>query len=100
MFRKFKNPLSEIKGKNIILHWAPWCGPCRSFLSTFQDIEEEFKDFNFLKINAEEDRTLVDYLNIREIPSISVIINGKERKTFKVGGIDKEIILKEIKELK
>lgn len=77
--------------------WAPWCGPCKMISPALDDIAAEQSEFNIVKINADENSSLVRELGIRGIPWLGVYRNGKLVKS-KNGAISKEQILKFVDE--
>ena len=56
----------------LIDFWAPWCGPCRSFAPTYENISEKYPDIVFAKVNTEEERSLAGYFQIRSIPTLMI----------------------------
>ena len=56
----------------IVDFWAPWCGPCRSFAPTYEQISEKYPDIVFAKVNTEEEQELGGYFQIRSIPTLMV----------------------------
>jgi thioredoxin 1 len=63
-----------IIGNDIVIvdFWAPWCGPCRSFAPTYEQISEKHPDITFAKINTEEETGLAGHFQIRSIPTLMV----------------------------
>ena len=56
----------------IIDFWAPWCGPCKSFAPTYEEISEKHTDIVFAKVNTEVEMELAGYFQIRSIPTLMV----------------------------
>ena len=65
---------STILGNDIVIvdFWAPWCGPCRSFAPTYDQVSEQNTDITFAKVNTEEETELAGYFQIRSIPTLMV----------------------------
>lgn len=65
---------STILGNDIVIvdFWAPWCGPCRSFAPTYDQVSEKHTDISFAKVNTEEETELAGYFQIRSIPTLMV----------------------------
>jgi len=63
-----------ILGNDIVIvdFWAPWCGPCRSFAPTYDQVSEKHTDITFAKVNTEEETELAGYFQIRSIPTLIV----------------------------
>ena len=68
--------------------WAPWCGPCRITNPIVEELEKEFKDVEFQKINVDEDPTLSSKYGIMSIPTFVVLKDGKETGR-KIGAMPK-----------
>ena len=56
--------------------WAEWCGPCRSFATTFEAASESHPDVVFGKVDTEAQRELASAFQIRSIPTIAAIRDG------------------------
>ncbi len=52
--------------------WAPWCGPCRSFAPTYEEISEKYPNIVFAKVNTEEEKDLAGQFQIRSIPTLMI----------------------------
>jgi len=65
---------STVIGNDIVIvdFWAPWCGPCRSFAPTYEQISEKHPDITFAKVNTEAETDLAGYFQIRSIPTLMV----------------------------
>ena len=61
--------------------WAPWCGPCKSFAPTFEKAAKELEPhFRLAKLNTEKEQRIAQKWNIRSIPTLILLKNGKEVK--------------------
>ena len=58
----------------IVDYWAEWCGPCKTFGPTFEEVsnKEELSDIVFAKVNTEEEQELAAHFQIRSIPTLMV----------------------------
>ncbi|BAN36158.1 thioredoxin [Sulfuricella denitrificans skB26] len=65
---------STVIGNDIVIvdFWAPWCGPCRSFAPTYEQMSEKYPDITFAKVNTEAETDLAGYFQIRSIPTLMV----------------------------
>jgi len=53
--------------------WAPWCGPCKSFAPTYEEVSKNHPDVMFAKVDTEAEQQLGAQFNIRSIPTLMVI---------------------------
>ena len=59
--------------------WAPWCGPCKMVAPEFTKVAAEAGGrFLVAKVNTEEARALAARFRINSIPTMAVLIGGKE----------------------
>ncbi len=58
--------------------WAPWCGPCKITTPIVDELEKEFKDVEFQKINVDEDPAKSSQFGVMSIPTFVVLKDGKE----------------------
>ena len=52
--------------------WAEWCGPCRMFAPTYEDVSDRYPDAVFGKVNTEMQRELAQMFGIRSIPTLMI----------------------------
>ena len=72
--------LAERNGLPLVLDfWASWCGPCQQFAPTFQATAKEFATrARFVKVDTERCPQTAARFQIRSIPTLMIIKNGKE----------------------
>jgi len=68
----FEEKVSE-SAITIIDFWAPWCGPCKAFGPTYEEVSKLHPDVVFAKVNTEAEQQLGAQFNIRSIPTLMVI---------------------------
>ena len=74
---------SEVKNAPVAVldFWAPWCGPCRMMAPVMEDIEGDYPDVLFGKVNVDEEGTLATRFSVESIPTIAVLVNGEVKET-------------------
>ncbi len=59
--------------------WAPWCGPCLAMAPAYERAAAELEPgFRLLKLNTEEEPAIAARYNIRSIPTLMLLIEGRE----------------------
>ena len=79
--------------------WAPWCGPCRMLAPTIDELEREYPEVKFCKINVDNDPELARAFNVTSIPMVAFVKDN----TFvdvSVGYVLKSTLEKKIEENK
>ena len=61
----------------VVDFWAPWCGPCRAVAPHFERAAEMRPDYRFAKVNVDEQPNVASAFQIRSIPTLVVINDGK-----------------------
>jgi thioredoxin 2 len=60
--------------------WAPWCGPCRTLSPALETLAtEKAGALKLVKINADESPNVMNRFQIKAIPTLLVMVDGKER---------------------
>jgi len=61
--------------------WAPWCGPCKSFAPVFESAAKALEPhIRLAKLNTEKEQNVAQRWNIRSIPTLILLKDGKEVK--------------------
>ncbi len=95
----FKTEVEEYKGLAVVDLWAPWCGPCRMLAPVLDELEGEYPDVKFCKINVDEEGELARMFRVESIPMLAFVKDN----TFvdvSVGYVPKANIVKLIEQHK
>ncbi|MCA1825882.1 MAG: thioredoxin [Myxococcales bacterium] len=71
--------------------WAPWCGPCRSFAPTYEEVAEANPDVVFAKVNTDEEQELAGAFQIRSIPTL-MVFRDKVLLFAQAGALPKSVL--------
>ena len=69
----FKNEVEEYKGLIIIDLYADWCAPCRMLAPVIEELEKEYIDVKFCKINVDCEPELAQMFKVTSIPMIAAV---------------------------
>ena len=83
-----------IFNNTIIDFYSNTCGPCRKMMPILEDLEKEFTNLSFYKVNAVENPELVKKFEVSGLPTIIIYKNGEIIK--KNIGLTNKTVLKEV----
>ena len=95
----FDSEVEKNNGLVAIDFFANWCGPCRMIAPIFEELEREYPDVKFCKIDVDASPELARIFNVQSIPMIALVKDG----TFvdmSVGYVPKATLVKLIEENK
>ena len=75
--KNFAEIIEEEERLFVIDLYADWCAPCRMLAPTLAELESEYPDVCFCKINVDEQGELATTFGVMSIPSLFVIKNGE-----------------------
>jgi thioredoxin 1 len=86
----FESEVLKSDVPTVVDFWAPWCGPCRIFSPTVEEVEKELgSKVKFCKLNTDENQKTAGKYNIMSIPTAMLFVGGKPKATS-VGAVPKE----------
>ena len=91
----FQEEVVNYKGIVMVDFFAEWCGPCKMTGPVIDDLSEEMKNINFVKVDVDTDQELSSQYNVFSIPTFIIFKNGEAVNQF-VGALGKEAFLSEI----
>ena len=69
----FKTEVEEHEGLVVIDMYADWCGPCRMLAPVFEELERDYPDVKFCKINVDNEPELARAFNVQSIPMVAFV---------------------------
>ena len=92
-----KNFQHQTKNRLVLVDfWAAWCAPCRMMAPVLNDVSSELPENSFVgKVDIELYQSLAQKFQVRNIPTLVLLKNGKEINRF-VGVKSKEFLLEQI----
>ena len=79
--------------------YADWCGPCKLLAPVMEDLEREYPDVKFCKINVDEQPELTAMFKTESIPYIA-LVKDNTFLDFSVGYVAKATLGRLIEENK
>lgn len=94
----FHKEIIEFAGPVLAEFYADGCVPCRRLAPILAELEEEFSEMKFLKINAAFQQELARQYLVMSSPVILLFQDGKEAKRL-VGAVRKKEVKAAINEV-
>lgn len=89
----FEKEVLQANKPVLIDFWASWCGPCRMFSPTIDEIATEYADEVIVgKVNVDEENSLAQQFQVASIPTLILFKEGKAAKSS-LGVIAKEDVI-------
>ena len=89
----FKTEVEDYSGLVVIDLYADWCGPCRMLAPVLTELEGEYTDVKFCKINVDNDPELARQFNVTNIPMVA-FVKDNTFDDVSVGFVPKENLKK------
>src|SRR2546425_8130166 len=99
------NKVNEINFQTVVLQsevpvlvdfWAEWCGPCRALAPVVEAVAEQYAgSAQVVKLNVDDNPSVVEKFRIAAIPTLIVFENGEERDRI-IGAASQEVIARRL----
>jgi thioredoxin len=74
----FDETLATTEGLLLVDFWAPWCGPCRAIAPVLDSlVADSGGRVKLAKVNVDEEPALAGRYEIRSIPTILFVKDGR-----------------------
>lgn len=69
----------EVSREKITLidFWADWCGPCKMLTPILEELDLEYSEVDFFKVDADSNTELARELEISSLPTVMIWRNGE-----------------------
>lgn len=95
----FEAEVEKHKGLVVIDLFATWCAPCRMLAPILEELETEYPDVKFCKINVDEERELAEKFRVESIPMVA-FVKDDTFLDMSVGYVPKENLAAKIREFR
>ena len=95
----FETEVEQADSLVVIDLYADWCGPCKMLAPVMEELEREYPDVKFGKINVDNEPDLTALFKVQSIPYIALVKNNTF-VDFSVGYVPKATIARLIEENK
>lgn len=72
--------LKTIMGENDVVlvdYYAQWCVPCKTLIPRLEELEKEYPNAVFVKVDVDANMSHAQELGIRSVPTVMVLKNGE-----------------------
>lgn len=72
----FEAEVEKHAGLVVIDLYADWCGPCKMLAPILNELEGEYTDVKFCKVNVDEQREIASAFKVTSIPMVAFVKNN------------------------
>ena len=78
--KDFKELIAQ--GCTLVDFYADWCGPCKMLAPVLEELEPEYPDVKFIRVNVDEEDELAAEYRIMSIPFVVLFKDGEKVDTM------------------
>ena len=93
----FLTEVEQHKGLILIDLYADWCGPCKMLAPVIEELEGEYTNVKFCKVNVDTEPELASLFRVESIPMLAFVKDNTFLDLI-VGYVPKENIVATIEE--
>lgn len=79
-------------GYTLVDFFATWCGPCKMLAPILEELDSEFENVDFVKVDVDEENELAARFGIMSIPAVYMFKDGEV--VAKTGGFQPKVQIK------
>lgn len=64
-------------GLTLVDFFAEWCGPCKMLGPVLEELDNEYPDIDFVKVNVDDNMELAEKYGIMSIPNVHIFKDGE-----------------------
>ena len=84
----------------LIDFWAEWCGPCKMITPVIEQLATELEGIAIVgKVDVDKNQALASQFNVRSIPTLVFMKDGKVVDTLMGAGTPKDTLAAKLKAL-
>ena len=76
-----KLPLEAMSDSSVLVAClcAEWCGVCRDYRSSFEQVKSRFPEAHFVWVDVEDQADLVDPIEVDDFPTLLIAVGNEPR---------------------
>ncbi|WP_296137395.1 thioredoxin [uncultured Tessaracoccus sp.] len=95
----FTDEVLARQGLVVVDFWADWCAPCKQIAPILEELDEQYEDVTFVKVDTTAEPGLAAQQGVMSLPTLQFFVDGKVAKSI-TGGKTKKALQKVIDELR
>ena len=72
-YANFESEVANAGCLAVVDFWADWCGPCKMLSPIIDELEQQYPDVKFCKVNVDDEQALAREFNVASIPTVLFI---------------------------
>ncbi|SDL16681.1 thioredoxin [Tessaracoccus oleiagri] len=82
----------------VVDYWADWCAPCKQIAPILDELDREYENVKFVKVDTNDQPGLAAQQGVMSLPTLQFFRGGRVAKSLS-GGKTKNALKKVIEEL-